>query len=464
MRGALSRATALAVLIAAASCVEAQAQAPSTAELAAEIQALRAQIDALQARLDAQVAAAPAAEPATPPPAAAAASPPLTVVFDGGPRLSVGGNSLKVRGRMLLDAIRQDIDLPGPGADVRLSQVRGRQVFLGVEGNIGPQWYYKLEGGAANGGGWGWDDAIIEYRHDARNSVIIGNQKGVGLENLTSTRFTSFLDRGPMDNLIDASYHLGVHYWRTGRAYSFNAGVTGHTLNSPDVAFPGPGAEGRSERLAASARASLALVNDADTTVHLATWARHRRRGDEAPLAYATGYNSPLRTQSGLATGAVGRRDLALGLEGAWVQGPVSVQGEVANMRVTPEQWAAASDFDLRAGYVFASFFPTGERRAYSTRGEFGRTRVLNPLGQGGFGALELLVRYDFADFSDALSATTAPPAFAGDYRAATLGATWTPINYVRFMANYTRGRFDYPGQVDNARVEVMQVRAQIDW
>lgn len=488
-RCALRYGAALAAVLALGGGLPALAQgqpALSNAELAAQIAQMQSQLAAMQAQLDAQarsqagaqaeaaaakaeVAAArtelaaartqAAAAPAAPPP------PAYTVAFDGAPRFTGGGNSLKIRGRLMIDGTWQEIDRPGTLADSSVSQVRGRQAFFGVEGNIGPNWFYKVEGGAVNGGGWSWDDALFEYRHDANNAIIFGNQKGVGLENLTSTRFTSFLDRGTMDSVIDATYQLGAYYWRTGRNYSFNIGVTGHTLNNADVA-PAAGSSGQHERLTTSARATFAPVNDAGNTVHLGAWARYRKRGDDGAFAYTAGYNSPLKAQNPVTTGAVGDHDLTFGLEGAWVRNSLSIQGEMAQVDVDRGGGVTAigSDFHLRSGYAFVSFFPTGEKRAYAVRGEFGRTRVLKPLSKDGFGALELLARYDFADFTDARTPAGLAFATAGTYEAATLGATWYPINYVRFMANYTRGKYQNVGTANDARVSLFQLRGQIDW
>jgi phosphate-selective porin OprO/OprP len=461
----------------------AHAQAtPSTAELAAQIRQMQAQLAVMQAQLEAQERAqerlataaqgqvqAAQAEAATVRTELQAAQrtiatipapPAYTIVFDGGPRITAGANSVKIRGRLLLDAIRQDIDRPGTAADSRVSQIRGRQAFLGVEGNMGPNWFYKLEGGAVNGGGWAWDDAVVEYRRGP-NAVIVGNQKSVGMENITSTRTTSFLDRGPMDSLIDAGFLLGAYYWRTGSNYSFNIGASGQSLNSPDIT-PAAGSSGQNERIAFSARATVAPVKTDDTVVHLGAWSRYRKRGDDTAFVYAAGYNSPLKVQTPVSTGAFGDHDTALGVEAALVHRSLSLQGEFVNVRTDPVGAGPAAD--LRAGYAFVSFFPTGEKRAYNVRGEFGRTRVLNPLSDKGFGALELLARYDFADLTDAQSPLGARLANAGTYKAVTLGANWYPIAYVRFMANYTRGQYDNLGAANDADVDLFQLRGQIDW
>lgn len=486
-RSALLRGAALGAMLAASLGAAAQAQtAVSNADLAAQIRQMQAQLAAMQAQLDAQegaqaaaqaqvqaaqaqvaqtrtelvaaqtqAAAAQAKVAALPPP------PSYSINFDGGSaRITSGGSSVKIRGRLILDAVWQDIDRPGVLNDAKASQVRGRQAFIGVEGNIGPNWFYKMEGGAVNGGAWGWDDASIEYRHDARNAVIIGNQKVFSLEGMTATRSTSFLDRGPMDAVIDGNFQLGVAYWRTGANYSFNAGVFGHGLNFADVT-PAAGSSGFHERLAVSSRATWAPVNTADTTVHLGVWGRYRKRGDDGPLAYVAGYNSSLKVQNPVTTGAVGDHDFTASLEGAWVHDNLSLQTELSNVRVDP---GLAPSFDIRGGYVFGSVFLTGERRTYSVRGAFDRPKVLHPLSKDGLGALELLARYDFVDMTDAVTAAGLAIPTAGTYKAATLGATWYPINFVHFMANYTRGKYQNVGLANDAKVNLFQLRANIDW
>ena len=42
---------------------------------------------------------------------------------------------------------------------------------------------------------------VIEYKPNEFTSIMVGNIKAAGLENLTSTRFISFMDRGPYGDL-----------------------------------------------------------------------------------------------------------------------------------------------------------------------------------------------------------------------------------------------------------------------
>src|SRR5690606_34869734 len=131
------------------------------------------------------------------------------------------------------------------------------------------------------------------------------------------------------------------------------------------------------------------------------------------------------------ASGGIGVADKMIGLEGLLIHGPFSVQGEWANIDI--ERLAGVNQ-DAKAYYVSASWFPTGEMRNLDVkRGELGRTRILNPMTAGGFGALELAVRYDNVDLTDITGVAT-----AGEYSAWTVGANWYPHPYTRFMVNYT--------------------------
>ena len=98
--------------------------------------------------------------------------------------------------------------------------------------------------------------------------------------------------------------------------------------------------------------------------------------------------------------------------EAALVWNSFSLQGEyavveadkrcftVAPGAVDPCSQGADSG-DVEAFYVYGSWFPTGETRRYEgNRGEFNRTRILNPVTAGGMGAFEVGVRYDNVDLS----------------------------------------------------------------
>ncbi len=386
-----------------------------------------------------------------------------TVSWKGAPQWTNDDTYFKVRGRILVDAVFQDVSRDGVGGDFKTRNVRGRQAFLGVEGKLNNYIAYKAEGGAVNGGAWSWDDVVIEYKPTEDVSLLFGNVKVAGLENLTSTRFTTFMDRGPYGDFGVDSYQLGVVGKKFGPDYSFTLGVQGGSINSSDVANASADSK---ERLVITGRAHWAPIVTDQNKLHIAASYRYRNRGDESAFSYTGRTNTAYSNATFYTTGAIGNRDNTLAVEGAWVHGPLSIQGEYSNIEVT-RQGTAGTDPTIKVGYAFVSFWPTGESRNYDqVAGEFKRPKILNPVTAGGWGGVELAVRYDFADLKDAYNTLKVKPATsqAGEYTGWTLGANYYPTPYVRFQANYTDGKSDNFGVNQDFDVKQFQLRAQLDF
>jgi phosphate-selective porin OprO/OprP len=377
----------------------------------------------------------------------------------------------KVRGRILLDYVYQDVKRVAPLGDYKTSNIRGRQAFLGIEGKLNSYLAYKAEGGAVNGGAWAWDDVVIEYKPNDMTSIMVGNIKAAGLENLTSTRFTTFMDRGPYGDMGPDSYVLSVVGKVNGPNWTVTGAVQGASLNNADINNTATGVPGSEERVGFTGRASYAILTDS-MKVHLGAFGRVRNHGDEGAFAFAgrpnTNYGDSGRYYT---TGGIGDNDTTWGAEAALIYGPFSVQGEYADIKVKRLQTVApGSNPDVKVGYVFASFWPTGETRNYDpTKGEFGRPKILNPITAGGFGGVELAARYDYADLTEAYkTASTAASrtlsADAGKYTAWTIGANYYPTGYVRLMANFTHSKIEKPLAARDVKANTFQLRAQVDF
>jgi phosphate-selective porin OprO/OprP len=404
--------------------------------------------------------------------AGAAQAQDTTVAWKGAPQWTNDDVQFKVRGRILLDYVYQNAERDAPLADYKTSNVRGRQAFLGVEGKLNNYLAYKAEGGAVNGGAWAWDDVVIEYKPNEMTSLMVGNIKAAGLENLTSTRFTTFMDRGPYGDMGPDSYVLSAVAKFNGPNWTVTGALQGASINSGDINNTAAANPGSTERSGGTVRATFApILTDVDK-LHLGAFARVRNHGDEGAFAYAarpnTNYGDSGRY---ITTGAIGDTDTTFGVEAAFIHNNFSVQGEFANIAVDRLQTTQpGGDPNVKVGYVFASFWPTGEQRAYdATKGEFGRPKILNPVTAGGFGGVELAVRYDYADLTDAYtSGTTAAGRTlsqdAGEYKAWTLGANYYPTSYVRLQANYTKSQIDNPGPGRDVDVDTFQMRWQLDF
>jgi phosphate-selective porin OprO/OprP len=391
-----------------------------------------------------------------------------TVAWKGAPQWTNDDVYFKVRGRILLDAVFQDVDKAGGTAgDFDTANVRGRQVFIGVEGKLNNYIAYKAEGGFVNGGTSSWDDVVLEVKPTETTSLLFGNVKVAGLENLTSTRFITFMDRGPYGDFGVDSYLLGVVGKWTGPNYSAALGVQGNSLNNVDVQNTGTG--DAKERLTVTARGHYAPILTDTDKLHLGVSYRYRNRGDEGAFAYTgrttTNYASGTTFYT---TGGIGNRDKTLAAEGAWVHNSLSVQGEYSSIDVTRLGGAnVGGDPKVKVAYAFVSFWPTGETRNYnSVTGEFGRPKILNPITAGGWGGLELALRYDYTDLTDAYDTLKTKPTTsqAGKYTGWTLGANYYLTSYVRFQANYTDGQADNIGPNQDYDIKQFQLRAQMDF
>ena len=414
----------------------------------ARIAALEAQLRALST----EVAALKAAPPAAAAPAAPAAKPDAKIAWKGAPEFSNGDFRFKPRGRVFLDFVHQDVEGGASVADLRANNTRIRTARLGVEGDLTDKIGYVAEV-AINNGSAEWEDLLLEYAATEKTTLSLGNFKTVSLENLTSSRYITFMERGPFNDALGLGRTLNLGASTGGERWTLSGALSGDNINDLDVAGD--------EMVGMSARATFAPVVTDTTRVHLGGWVRRRDRGNDDALRYRVRPNTNYGARY-VDTGAIGRSDTTFGLEAAAVLGSVSFQGEYGRLEA---EGNAGGDVGIDTWYAFASWFPTGEMRNYSpTSGAFSRVKIKRPVTDGGPGAVELAVRYDHADLSDAFRPLVASTFRSGEYDGITVGANWYPTTYVRFMANYTRGQNDNPVDAFDADTDTLQLRAQFDF
>lgn len=386
-----------------------------------------------------------------------------TTTWRGAPQFANDSLTFKVRGRVYEDVVYQDVDRTGSGVDFKAWNTRLRTARLGVEGTWNSQWAYKAEASISSGGGTTqWEDLTLEYKPTETSSIIIGNFKTVSLEDITSSRYNTMMERGAFNDFINAGRVMNLQYKMNGQNWTAAVAVSGDSLNSADVATNS--ATGSKETFGYNGRFTFAPIVTDTTTVHLGVWGRYRDRGDQSNFTYQVRNNTNYGARY-VSSGAVAVSDKTIGLEGVLLYKNFSVQSEYA--RITADRTGTASDVDLDAFYITGSFFLTGETRRYeAARGEFNRTRILNPLTAGGAGAWEVALRYDSVDLTDLKGVAT-----AGKYTGWTAGLNWYPHPYVRFMANYTRSENDNPTlatganrELNDVDVDTFQMRAQFDF
>ena len=378
--------------------------------------------------------------------------PETTIAWRGAPQFKSGHWTFKPRGRVFLDYVHQEADGGASVADLSADNTRIRTARLGVEGSWNDRFRYVAEASIA-GGDAQWEDLLLEITPAEGAAITVGNFKTVSLENMTSSRYTTFMERGPFNDVLGIGRTLNIAVTANGERWMAMAALSGDNINDLDTAG--------GETTGVSGRVTLAPVSTETTAVHVGAWARRRERGEDDPLRYRVRPNTNYGERY-IDSGPIGAADTTWALEGAAVLRSVSVQGEYA--RLSADRIAGGREAVTDAFYVFASWFPTGEMRAYQPdSGEFGRIKVRRAVTDGGPGAIELAVRYDRTDLGGARTGPVTP-ARAGEYQGVTFGANWYPFPYVRFMANYTRGENDNPVDAFDADVDTVQLRAQFDF
>lgn len=521
--------SALAIVVIAVGVVPAQAQVADSVAIQQELTAMRAQMTAMARRIDTlegQLVAAQAEVAAIPPPLAASAPPTVTakapteIAWEGAPRLiTKEGWSFKPRGRLLIDA--GTVSSPGALASSTLGfATRVRRARLGAEGTVPGGFGYKVELDFANAA-VGFADAWLSYAPTKAPVLIrIGNFETLnGLEQISSSNFTSFVERAAFNDAFVNTRRLGGAVAVRGKNDSWRAEAGLFAAHSIDGSLDNDGLIGAA-RLAFAPKAMGGQF-------HFGANFQYRDFASNAGGVASASVGSPSTNQLAryrarpntqltdlrfIDTGSfAARSDQIVGLEAAaifkglyfageaqWLKADTYSAGDRAtglnafgggNVAVVSQ-----ADPGFFGGYAEVGYFLTGETRGYSrSNATWARTKVLNPVGKGGIGAVQIAARVEHVDLDDdALAGGTTNDFTAGTGTLAPLSArlgrggrqtsyllalNWQPIDYVRFMVDY--GRIDVTGgpfaaQVDplsalpvNQRkygVDVVQTRMQIDF
>lgn len=438
------------------------AAAQSAPDLASELAALRAQVDTLNARIsemERTVAPAPATAvdpvPPKPPVPPVPAAPVAEIGFRGAPRFTApGGWSFKPRGRLQFDA--GYVSSPEGIADRGLGFASElRRARLGVEGTVPGGFGYKFEVDFANNE-VEFADVLLSYAASDKFGLVVGQHNNFqSLEEITSSRFTSFLERAAFTDAFNFERRVGLSGSFKQGDILVSAGVFTDSIsdlrNDENDAFS---VDGR----------VVYGPKSGDTQLHFGASAHRRDNGGPNGAGEATRFRQrPLLHTTD--TRFIGTPSLAItgetnyGLEAAMIRGPFHAAGEVHWL--TADRRDPATSPTFFGGYAELGYFLTGETRGYRL-GEFDRTRVLKPVGGGGFGAVEVNVRYDRLDLSDS-------GVLGGTQDGYLASLIWIPQDYVRFLLNYGHLRYDdaaiaAAGGRRDYSVDVIGARAQIDF
>lgn len=339
-----------------------------------------------------------------------------------------GGWSFKPRGRLLFDAA--NVSAPSAINDRGLGFSNElRRARLGVQGTIPGGFGYKFEADIASGEAE-ITDALFDYSHKGLTVTVGQHNNFQSLEELSSSNDTSFMERSAFTDAFGFERRVGVsvqygagNILAQGGVFTDNIGDLSSDENNSI------GVDGRllfmpklgNAQLHFGGSVHLRELNDSAVTV------RYRQR----PLVHSTDTRF-------IDTGNISATsETSYGLEAALISGRfhAAAEGHWLNVARTGVNIADANFF---GGSLEGGVFLTNDTRSYKG-GIFRSIKVKNPVGKGGFGALQFNVRYDYLDLNDG-------PIVGGKQNGYQASLIWTPIDYVRFMINYAK--MDYSDAV----------------
>jgi len=365
-----------------------------------------------------------------------------------------GGWSLKPRGRIQLDAgvveASDGVEAAAPGALDFDAEVR--RLYLGVDGRMPGDLGFRIEGDFS-GGTFTWTDTYLTWDPSKRLNLTLGNQKPFwGLEELTSDLFPSFMERAAAHTAFGNERRLGLSATYTTGDVMMQGGAF---LDDLDSIF-----DGTDNGHSFDARA-VYMPRLAGGQLHLGASAHYRELDGGTSVRYGTRPFLHTVDTKFVDTGKIDHaaNERGYGLEFAYITGPFHVTGETRWQHVGREGGLPEPTFF--GGYAELGYFLTkGDSRGYKG-GIFQRTTPANPLGQGGFGALQLNLRYDYLDLDDAGIAGGRQDSYG-------VSLAWTPTAHTRFIANYARLQFDGAAiAADGSRsygADAFGMRAQFDF
>lgn len=355
----------------------------------------------------------------------------LAVALATGLALSTPVNAdPKAGGRIHLDFALYDED-----ATVLNDGFRVRRARLGLSDKLDDRWSYKTEVDFAENSVEA-KDMYLKF-----DDMTIGQVKvPFSLEEMTSSNNITFMERAA-PNLFSLAHRIGVRYGRAADNYTITAMAFGQAIGAGDGGDEGTGFAGRVTW--------VPVMND-DTVVHLGAAAIVYEPVNSANEALRFRQRPESRPDGSrlIDTGSIPADSAtAYGLEGAWANGPFSLQGEYM---ATSVDVIGGPDADFDGYYVFGSWFITGESRRYS-KGAFSGPKVADAAK----GAWEVALRYSNVNLDDGAI-------LGGEMKNVTLGVNWYARSGVRFMFNYIDVASEVAGVVDDP--SILQFRTQVSF
>jgi len=364
---------------------------------------------------------------------------------------------LTIGGRVFNDWAKFDADSDLEsrfGADKFDSGVEFRSAQLAIAGTIYDTVEFKWEYDFTDRKGEA--TAIKDMYLGMRKVPVVGNirigrfYEPLGLETQNSERYLTFMERG-LSARLTPSRSTGI---------MFHGPIMGEMVNYQVGAFKPSGDDGANKggsfKYTGRLFASPWYEEQGRHVLHLGVSGSHRdldKDYDKAQVEYKARPESNMAPDL-VSTGKINGVDevTLTAAEAALVHGPFSLQGEYVRSSLDR---AAGSGLSFSAWYLYASYFLTGENRAYSrSTGTFGRIKPRDNFRSkdGGLGAWEVAARYSAIDLDD-------KDVRGGRLSDVTVGINWYLNPNTRVMANYV-----HADRKDVGNAHIGQLRLQFDF
>lgn len=360
-----------------------------------------------------------------------------------------GNSSLKLRGRVQLDYHNYDNSVEADGFDIR-------RVYFGAEGKVYKDWTYAVVYNLSSND---LEYGYLDYKWNDAAKLRMGAFKyQFGFEEITSSRFTDFMERSLVDQWVPGK-DVGImfHGEPKKNVYSYALGIANGSGKNSDPYDPP--ADGQ-EVIGRFAMNFAPMMNWKNGVLQLGVnYATGQMPGGDSPgkaRTEARGVTFFTATAPGTDTMDRDRTDIG----GLVIFGPVKVQGEWLKANYSAD---GGYDRTIDTAYIDANYLITGEKYIdnYSING----MKTITPLksiSAGGKGAWEVGVRFSQFEADDGYAVTSTSTNKADAF---TFGVKWIPVTNVRFLAEYVDTSFDTPIVVSGETLDgekAFSMRAQI--
>lgn len=412
-----------------------------------------------------------------------------------------GNFKAALNGRMQVDSqvnVNNEVNPATSGTPNQLADGVGlRRARLGVEGTFFKDFDYKFEYDFTRGNGTtgaGVTDAFIRWNLNKPFSIKVGSFKEpFSLEEATSNRFITFIERNMavnafVDNPNTYKVGIGANYWtdRWQFGTSFQTEPVGANPSGSTSSASSLNSNGGSNRnngsgdtgWEANARLSGMPWMESKTKFwHVGTSGSYVDVNNNynvdgtfknGGFSFVSNTNGNVDRTNVLDTGNLSTNKLCptcqvssftrFGAETAVVYGPWSAQAEYLQTNISGTGYNNES---LDGYYAYASYFLTGESRAYKAKtGAWDRLKPNRNFDmKGGWGAWEIAAGYDYLNLSDGLIQ-------GGRASTVKVGLNWYPNSHIRLMSNLVHALDINTTQrgFNNADLDLFEMRAQVDF